>query len=119
MDLASFPLGIGPPGALQFQLLSPNLDLTTVSSVILKAVNTSLSGAAVKTWQAFLVPDLGQVSVLPTVARIVYPFSLGGGDLDTKGIWKAQIVATVPGGTWLGDPTLTPAWRVVDFVGRP
>jgi hypothetical protein len=118
MDLAAFPLGVAPPFALQFQVTSPALDLTTVSGIVLNAVNTTLAGAVTKVWHAFLVPDIGQAVILPNVARIVYPFSAGGGDLDTKGIWKAQIVATVPGGIWQGDPYLTPAFRVVDFVGR-
>jgi hypothetical protein len=117
-DLVTFPLGVQAPVALAFQFTSTDLDLTTVSNVTLKALNISVAGSLPKTWAASLVPDLWQAIVLPNVGRIIYGFSASGNDLDTKGIWRLEILLSVGGGLWPGDPLQTPTLKVVDQWGR-
>jgi hypothetical protein len=116
--MTDFALPVGTIIPIKLYLTSDvangGIDLTTVTSVTLIASRPD--GTTAPNWTASLIPWIGQVAVVPTLAIILY--ATQATDLLVKGIWRAEVLLNNTGTTnpWPAAPV---SWRVTDPWGRP
>lgn len=120
--MKTFPLLAGPDVALGIPITSagdgisgPNL--TTVIGATLSVLKPD--EVTVLTWTPTIVPAIGQVSILPTLAMLRYAFN--GTELNVKGIWRVSwvLALTDTPHTWPEAPEDTSSFLVTDQWGRP
>lgn len=109
---AKIPSGIGPDAILSVSVTSTSIDLTTVTTATLTAIDGAL--AQHLPWTATVAPASGSSVVLPSAAFLNYSPLVT--DVTTLGRWRLEIQLQFSGGGRM--PCAPIYFDVVDPWGR-